>query len=134
MSIHSMVLQRRGPMYGGRVSHTSAETPLNFVFDVGFFAAAFVPTFLVSRIVFRLTKSWEGHWQRLVLANLASGIICVLIFLVSGVWFAAGFDFLWLYGITNFALAQLIWLAVDVYSDWINKRLTTETNSPSNQN
>ncbi|MBT5571971.1 MAG: hypothetical protein HOJ90_12190 [Alphaproteobacteria bacterium] len=101
---------------------------MNFVFDVGFFAAAFVPTFLVSRIVFRLSKSWEGHWQRLVLANIASGIICILVFVVSGSWFAAGFDFPWLYGVANFALAQTIWLAVDVYSDWINKRLTNGTN------
>jgi hypothetical protein len=97
---------------------------LNFVFDVGFFAAAFVPTFLVSRIVFRLSKRWEGQWQRLVPANLASGIICIIVFLVSGYWFAGGFDFPWLYGVLNFAGAQAIWLAVDIYSDWINKRLT----------
>ena len=103
---------------------TSAETPLNFVFEVGFFAAAFVPTFLVSRIFFRLSKRWEGHWQRLALANLAAGIVCVAIFLISGMWFADGLDFPWLFGLVNFALAQAIWLAVDLYSDWINNRLT----------
>jgi len=97
---------------------------LNFVFEVGFFAAAFVPTFLVSRIFFRLSKRWEGHWQRLALANLAAGIVCVAIFLISGMWFADGLDFPWLFGLVNFALAQAIWLAVDHYSDWINNRLT----------
>jgi hypothetical protein len=96
---------------------------LNFVFEVGFFAAAFVPTFLVGRIIFRLSKRWEGHWQRLVLTNLASGIVCIAVFIVSGVWFAAGFEFPWLFGVLNFAIAQAIWLAVDVYSDWINRRL-----------
>ena len=98
---------------------------MNFVFEVGFFAAAFVPTFLVSRIFFRLSKLWEGHWERLALANLASGVVCIAVFLLSGVWFAAGFDFPWLFGVVNFALAQSIWFAVDIYSDWIKRRLTT---------
>ncbi|MBO6782091.1 MAG: hypothetical protein JJ899_02285 [Alphaproteobacteria bacterium] len=99
---------------------------MNFVFEVGFFAAAFVPTFLVSRIIFRLTKQWEGSLKRLALANLASGVICVLVFLIAGAWFAAGLDFPWLYGIANFAIAQLIWFGVDVYSDWINRRLKSQ--------
>ena len=90
-----------------------------------FFAAAFVLTFLVSRIFFRLSKQWEGRWERLALANLASGIVCNAVFLLSGAWFAVGFDFPWLFGIVNFALAQFIWFAVDIYSDWINRRLTT---------
>ncbi len=99
---------------------------MNFVFEVGFFAAAFVPTFLVSRIIFRLTKRWEGSLQRLALANLGSGIVCILIFMVSGTWFAGGFDFPWLFGVANFAIAQAIWFAVDVYSDWINRRLSSQ--------
>lgn len=98
---------------------------MNFVFEVGFFAAAFVPTFLVSRIFFRLSKQWEGRWKRLALSNLALGIVCNAVFLLSGAWFAVGFDFPWLFGIVNFALAQFIWFAVDIYSDWINRRLTT---------
>lgn len=103
---------------------------MNFVFEVGFFAAAFVPTFLVGRIVFRLSKRWEGYWQRLVLANAISGVVCMFVFLLSGYWFADGFDFPWLFGVLNFAAAQAIWLAVDVYSDWINKRLTAH-NDPA---
>jgi len=41
----------------------------------------------------------------------------------AGVWFAGGFDFPWLFGVVNYAVAQAIWLAVDIYSDWINGRL-----------
>lgn len=96
---------------------------MNFVFDVGFFAAAFVPTFLVSRIIFRMTKRWEGRLSRLVMTNIASGIICIVVFTAAGIYFSDGFDFPWLFGIANYALAQAIWLAVDIYSDWINKRL-----------
>jgi hypothetical protein len=55
---------------------------LNFVFEVEFFATAFVPTF------------WSAE-----------------------------FEFPWLFGVLNFAIAQALWLAVDVYSDWINRRL-----------
>lgn len=98
---------------------------MNIVFEIGFFSTAFVPTFLVSRIIFRLTKQWEGSLRRLVLTNLASGIICVAIFMVSGVVLADGFSFPWMYGAVNFAVAQAIWLAVDIYSDWINRRLGT---------
>lgn len=112
-------------MYVLSGTRPSPERALNFVFDVGFFAAAFVPTFLVSRIIFRLSKRWEGSWERLVLTNLASGVVCILVFLLSGAWFAGGFAFPWLYGIANFALAQAIWLGVDFYSDWINRRLTS---------
>jgi len=104
-----------------------AGPSLNFVFEVGFFAAAFVPTFLVSRIFFRLSKRWEGQWERLAPANLASGALCVAVFLLSGAWFAAGFDFPWLFGTVNFVLAQSIWFAVDIYSDWINRRLTRDS-------
>lgn len=96
---------------------------VNFVFDVGFFAAAFVPTFLVSRIIFRVTKRWEGKLSRLVLTNIASGFICIIVFLGAGTYFAGGFAFPWLFGIVNYAGAQAIWLAVDIYSDWINQRL-----------
>ena len=83
---------------------------MGFVFNMGFFAAAFVPSFLVGRIIFRLT-------------NIASAIICIAVFLAAGVWFAGGFDFPWLFGILNSAAAQAIWLAVDIYSAWINHRL-----------
>ena len=96
---------------------------MGFVFGMGFFAAAFVPSFLVSRIIFRLTKKWEGKLSRLVATNIAAGIICILVFLAAGIWFAGGFDFPWLFGVVNYALAQAIWLAVDIYSDWINGRL-----------
>ena len=44
-------------------------------------------------------------------------------FLAAGKWFAGGFDFPWSFGIVNYTLAQAIWLAVDIYSDWINDRL-----------
>jgi hypothetical protein len=90
---------------------------------MGFFAAAFVPSFLVSRIIFRLTKKWEGRLSRLIATNIASAIICIAVFLAAGVWFAHGFEFPWLFGVLNYALAQAIWLAVDIYSDWINNRL-----------
>jgi hypothetical protein len=96
---------------------------VGFVFNMGFFAAAFVPTFLVSRIIFRLTKKWEGQLSRLVATNITSAIICIAIFLAAEVWFAGGFDFPWWFGILNYAAAQAIWLAVDVYSDWINDRI-----------
>ena len=95
---------------------------MGFVFSVGFFAAAFVPSFLVSRIIFRLTKNWEGKLSRLVATNIASAFICITVFLAAGVWFAGGLEFPWLFGILNFAVAQAIWLAVDIYSDWINNR------------
>lgn len=90
---------------------------MGFVFNMGFFAAAFVPSFLVSRIIFRLTKKWEGKLSRLVATNIASAIICIVAFLAAGLWFAGGSDFLWLFGILNYAVAQAIWLAVDIYSD-----------------
>jgi hypothetical protein len=90
---------------------------LDFVFNMGFFAAAFVPSFLVSRIIFRLTKKWEGTLVRLIATNIASGIICIVVFVTAGVWFAGGFDFPWLFGVVNYAVAQAIWLAVDIYSD-----------------
>lgn len=96
---------------------------MGFVFSMGFFAAAFVPSFLVSRIIFRLTKKWEGKLARLVATNIASGFICIAIFLAAGIWFSGGFDFPWLFGVINYAGAQVIWLAVDIYSDWINHRL-----------
>jgi len=96
---------------------------LDFVFNMGFFAAAFVPSFLVSRIIFRLTKKWEGTLVRLIATNIALGIICIVVFVTAGVWFAGGFDFPWLFGVVNYAVAQAIWLAVDIYSDWINGRL-----------
>lgn len=96
---------------------------MEFVFDVGFFAAAFVPTFLVSRIIFRLTKRWEGTLGRLIAVNAASGMICIVVFVVAGARFAGGFAYPWLFGVVNYALAQAIWLAVDIYSDWINQRL-----------
>jgi hypothetical protein len=51
----------------------------------------------------------------------------VAVFLLSGAWFAAGFDFPWLFGTVNFVLAQSIWFAVDIYSDWINRRLTRDS-------
>lgn len=96
---------------------------MGFVFNMGFFAAAFVPSFLVSRIIFRLTKKWEGKLSRLVATNIASAIICIAVFLAAGVWFAGGLEFPWLFGILNYAAAQAIWLAVDIYSDWINHRI-----------
>lgn len=99
---------------------------MNLVFEIGFFSAAFVPTFLVSRIIFRLTKPWEGSLKRLVLTNLASGLICIAIFAGSGAVLAQGFDFPWLFGVLNFAIAQAIWLGVDIYSDWINRKLGTQ--------
>ena len=95
---------------------------MSFVFDVGFFAAAFVPTFLVSRIIFRVTRRWEGSLSRLVTTNIASGIVCILVFLGAGTYFAGDLGFPWLFGILNYAGAQAIWLAVDIYSDWINDR------------
>ncbi len=95
------------------------------LFDVGFLAAAFVPTFLVSRIIFRLTKRWEGTLGRLVAVNAAAGVICIVVFTLAGAWFAGGFDFPWFVGLYNYVIAQAIWLAVDIYSDWINQRLGT---------
>lgn len=103
----------------------ASVVPVSIVFEIGFFSAAFVPTFLVSRIIFRLTKQWEGSLRRLVLTNLAAGVICIAIFMLSGAVLAHGFDFPWMYGSVNFAAAQAIWLAVDIYSDWINRRLGT---------
>jgi hypothetical protein len=41
----------------------------------------------------------------------------------SRIFWSAEFEFPWLFGVLNFAIAQAIWLAVDVYSDWINRRL-----------
>lgn len=96
---------------------------MGFVFNMGFFAAAFVPSFLVSRIIFRLTKKWEGRLSRLIATNIASAIICIAVFLAAGVWFAHGFEFPWLFGALNYALDQATWLAMDIYSDWINNRL-----------
>ena len=55
--------------------------------------------------------------------NITSAIICIAIFLAAEVWFAGGFDFPWWFGILNYAAAQAIWLAVDIYSDWINDRI-----------
>ena len=81
---------------------------MDFVFNMGFFAAAFVPSFLVSRIIFRLTKKWEGTLVRLIATNIALGIICIVVFVTAGVWFAGGFDFPWLFGVVNYAVAQAI--------------------------
>lgn len=104
---------------------------MGFVFSMGFFAAAFVPSFLVSRIIFRLTKKWEGKLSRLVATNIASAFICITVFLAAGVWFAGGFKFPWLFGVLNYTVAQTIWLAVDIYSDWINDRFEGQSQKTS---
>jgi len=122
-NVRNRVRPGDAPLYATATSGSTSEVPLDFVFNMGFFAAAFVPSFLVSRIIFRLTKKWEGTLVRLIATNIASGIICIVVFVTAGVWFAGGFDFPWLFGVVNYAVAQAIWLAVDIYSDWINGRL-----------
>lgn len=98
---------------------------MGFVFYTGFVAAAFVPTFLVSRVIFRLTKQWEGSQARLVATNAASGVICVAIFVTAAEFFAGHEPYPWGIPVAAYIGAQLVWLVLDILTDRSRDRATT---------
>lgn len=98
---------------------------MGLVFYTAMVAQAFVPTFLISRVIFRLTKQWEGSMERLVATNVASGILCVAIFIATAEILSDGEPYPWGIPVVAYIAAQGIWLALDILTDRSRSRVST---------
>jgi hypothetical protein len=76
---------------------------------------ALLPTFLISRFVLWLMRSWDGGFQRLLIAHVGALIISTLI---GGMGMADGGAFAAVQAFTIYAPAQAIWFV----ADWLRHR------------
>ena len=74
-----------------------------------------LPTFLISRFVLWLMRSWDGGVQRLLVAHSGSLLICILI---GGMGMADGGAFAPMMAFIIYTPAQAIWLI----ADWLRHR------------
>lgn len=77
---------------------------------VGFFVGALIATYLVSRLLMWLTKSWDGGKRKVLTVHAISLMMCGLLGALGGV--AEGpFGAVYLVG---YAVAQVIWMLMDL--------------------
>jgi|SRR5271155_3203028 len=79
--------------------------------DIGKFIGALLATYLLSRLLFWLVKSWDGGTRKVVLVHAMSLTICGLL---GGMSFAADGAFAGAYALTVYAVPQFIWMAIDL--------------------
>jgi len=92
--------------------------------DVGFFVGALIPTFLLSRLVLWLMRSWDGGVTRLALAHVFSWLIGAFI---GGLGIADGGAFAGIQAAGMYALPQAVWFVVDMFR---HKRASGSTVNP----
>ena len=78
---------------------------------IGFLLGALIPTFLVSRLYLRLSKSWDGGATRLLIVH---GMSLVTAGLLAGMGMADGGAFVGMQAITAYAIPQGFWLVFDL--------------------
>jgi hypothetical protein len=82
------------------------------------FVITLLPTFVVSRLLLWLTKTWSGSVVRLIVVHLASLVLCasLALFLEAGGWLAVeGVSGQPLAALALFTPGQLAWLLVDAF-------------------
>lgn len=79
--------------------------------ELGFFVGALVATFLISRLMLWLLKSWDGGAPRLVFAHAASWVAASFL---AGMGMADGGAFAGARAAMSYALPQALWLIVDL--------------------
>src|SRR5262249_33315261 len=90
--------------------HYSDQTPSSAV-QAGEIAGALVPTFLISRLVLWLLRSWDGKAQKLMVAH---GVSLLLISFIAGIGMADGGAFAGLHALGVYWIPQAAWFIVDV--------------------
>lgn len=79
--------------------------------ELGVFAGALIPTFLISRLALWLLRTWDGGTSRLIAVHAAS---LLLISFVAGIGMADDGAFAGVRAITTYSLPQAVWLIVDL--------------------
>jgi hypothetical protein len=79
--------------------------------DWAILVGALVPTLLLSRLLLWITRTWDGGVSRLLLVHGVSLLICVLL---GGLGLADGGAFAPGLATAQYALPQILWLAVDL--------------------
>jgi hypothetical protein len=78
---------------------------------LGFFVGAFVATFLVSRLLLWLVKSWDGGTRKVIVVHALSLVVCVLLALVGGAGEGGSSSAIYAMG---YAAPQLLWMLMDL--------------------
>lgn len=79
---------------------------------MAFIIGALVPTFLISRLILWLMRSWQGGVRRLALAHCTSLLLAAFI---GGMGLADGGAFAGAEAALSYSLPQAFWFAVDLY-------------------
>lgn len=80
------------------------------MYAIGMAVGGLIPTFLISRLMLWLTRSWDGGAPRLILVHTLSWIVMSFI---AAMGMADGGAFAGLAAATLYAIPQGVWLTVD---------------------
>jgi hypothetical protein len=83
--------------------------------DLAEWVGALLPTFLISRLMLWLMRSWDGGVRRLIMAHMVALLIATLI---GGMGMADGGAFAAAKAFMVFAPPQAVWLT----ADWLRRR------------
>jgi len=80
--------------------------------DIAFLIGGLGPTLLISRILFLVTRSWDGGVRRIVVVNAVS---LLAVSFIAGMGMADGGAFAGLSALVLYAIPQAVWLVVDLF-------------------
>ena len=80
------------------------------MFNIGFLLGALIPTFVLSRIILLLTKTWNGGVRRISTVHLMS-LICAGI--LGGMGMADSGSFAAPKAIAMYSIPQTVWFVFD---------------------
>ena len=71
-----------------------------------------IPTFLISRLLFLVTRKWDTRFKKVFLNNFVSLLICTLL---GAMGMADGGAFAAVMAFSIYLIPQMVWLLVDLW-------------------
>jgi hypothetical protein len=99
-----------------------------YAYLVGGFIGALILTFVLSRLLFWITKKWDGGTRKIFFVHAVSFTACVL-YATWDTFYMGGLREAFPFGCVFYAVAQLIWMGVDLF----RQRKREQSNMPTAQ-